>query len=256
MDLRLADQLRRWLAAIGVVLIVICLLPPVGVLARQYLFVESAQFCVFAMVGPALIVLGAPWRIGRLPSGKARLVDRLAAARRRRPSLVPALGYLAAWVVICLLWRLLPVLDALARHPALVVAEAITLGAAGVALWLELVDSPPLEPRLGRSPRGLIATLAMWSIWGAAYILGFAGHSVAPAYDAAGRHLGPVADQELAAFLMWAAAAASFIPVIVVALLAWVKDDAAPGEPGGSTLSPGVRGWARPARDSRERRPG
>jgi len=241
---------RRWLAVAGAVLIVACLVPPVSVLAQRYLFVESIQFCVFAMIGPALIVLGAPWCIGRLPSGAARLVDRLAAGRRRRPPFVLALGYLTAWIVICLLWRLLPVLDALARHPALVVAEAITLCAAGIGLWLELVDSP-VEPRLARSQRGLIATLAMWSIWGVAYILGFAGHSVAPAYDAPGSHLAPVADQEITAFLMWAAAAASFIPVLVVALLAWVKDDAAPAEPGGGTLNRGVSGWRRPARDSR-----
>jgi cytochrome c oxidase assembly factor CtaG len=242
---------RHWLAATGAALIVACLVPPIGVLARQYLFVESIQFCVFAMVGPALIVLGAPWRILRLSSGEARLVDRLAGARRRRPQIIWALGYLIAWVVICLFWRLLPILDALARHPALVAAETITLCAAGIGLWLELVPSLPLEPRLTRAQRGLIATLAMWSIWVAAYLLGFAGHPVAPAYDPPGSHLAPVDDQEITAFVMWAAAAASFIPVIAVALLAWVKDDAAPTEPAGATLNPRVRGWGRPARDSR-----
>jgi cytochrome c oxidase assembly factor CtaG len=238
---------RHWLAVTGIVLIVACLIPPLGVLARRYLFVESVQFCVFAMVGPALIVLGAPWRIVRPASGAARLLHRLAAGRRRRTSFIPALGYLAAWVVICLLWRLLPVLGALARHPALVAAEAITLCAAGIGLWLELVPSPPLAPRLARPQRGLIATLAMWSIWVIAYILGFAGHAVVSGYDAPGSHLATVADQQITAFVLWAAAAASFIPVIAVALLTWVKDDA---EPTGDTVSAGVRGWGRPARDS------
>jgi len=241
---------RPWLAVTGVVLIVAFLTPPLAVLARRYLFVESVQFCVFAMVGPALIVLGAPWRIGRLPGGAARLVNRLAAGRRRRTSFLLALGFLAVWVVICLLWRLLPVLGALARHPALVVAEAITLCAAGIGLWLELVPSPPLAPRLAGPPRGLIATLAMWSIWVLAYILGFAGHPVVSGYDAPGSHLATVADQEITAFLLWAVAAASFIPVIVVALLAWLKDDA---ERAAATVSTGVRGWGRPARDSRGR---
>jgi cytochrome c oxidase assembly factor CtaG len=239
---------RTWLAVIGVVLIVACLVPPLGVLARRYLSVESVQFCVFAMVSPALIVLGAPWRLVRPPSGAARVVRRLAAERRRRTSFILALGYLAGWVVICLLWRLLPVLSALARHPALVAAEAITLCAAGVGLWLELVPSPPLAPRLARPQRGLIATLAMWSIWVIAYILGFAGHPVVSGYDAPGSHLGTVTDQEITAFVLWAVAAASFIPVIVVALLAWLKDDA---EPAGDTANTGVRGWGRPTRDSR-----
>jgi cytochrome c oxidase assembly factor CtaG len=250
------DGSRPWLAATGAVLIVACLVPPIGVFAQRYLFVESIQFCVFAMIGPALIVLGAPWRILRLSSERTRLVDRMAAGRRRRPAFILSLGYLVAWVVICLFWRLLPVLDALARHPGLAVVEAITLCAAGVGLWLELVPSPPLEPRLGRSQRGLIATLAMWSIWVAAYLLGFAGHPVTPAYDAPGSHLAPVDDQEITAFLVWAAAAAAFIPVIVVALLAWVKVDGAPAEPGGAALNPQVRGWGRPARVSRGAPPG
>jgi cytochrome c oxidase assembly factor CtaG len=240
---------RHWLAVTGVVLIVACLLPPLGVLARRYLFVESVQFSVFAMVGPALIVLGAPWRIVRPPSGAARLVHRLAAGRRRRTSFILALGYLAVWVVTCLLWRLLPVLGALARQPALVVAEAITLCVAGIGLWLELVPSPPLAPRLARPQRGIIATLAMWSIWVIAYILGFAGHPVVSGYDAPGRHLAMVADQEITAFLLWAVAAASFIPVIAIALLAWLKDDA---EPASDTVHPGVRGWERSGRDPRE----
>ena len=61
---------RRWLAAIGLVLVLASLLPPLSVLARRYVFAESIQFSVFAMAGPALIVLGAPWRLLRL-SGPA-----------------------------------------------------------------------------------------------------------------------------------------------------------------------------------------
>ena len=45
------------------------MLPPVETLARQYLLVESVQFCLLAMAGPALIVLGAPWRACRLSRG-------------------------------------------------------------------------------------------------------------------------------------------------------------------------------------------
>ena len=46
---------RPWLTAAGIALIVACLVPPLSVLARRYLFVESIQFCVFALAAPALI---------------------------------------------------------------------------------------------------------------------------------------------------------------------------------------------------------
>src|SRR6516165_3231534 len=55
---------RPWFAAAGAALIVAAL--AVTGLARRYVVAESAQFVVFAMAAPALIVLGAPWRLLRL----------------------------------------------------------------------------------------------------------------------------------------------------------------------------------------------
>jgi cytochrome c oxidase assembly factor CtaG len=208
---------RRWLAAIGLVLVLACLLPPLGVLARRYVFAESIQFSVFAMAGPALIVLGAPWRLLRL-SGPA---GRLAAAHRANRSFLRAGIYLLAFVGVCLAWRLPPVMDALARQPALIVAEAVTLLAAGAALWLEIVDSPPVAPRLPRPQRAAVAALAMWSIWIVAYVLGFASHAVFRAYDATGG-LGAVADQEIAVGLVWAVAGCCFVPVVMANMLGWL----------------------------------
>ena len=135
-------------------------------------------------------------------------------------------------------------LDALARHPVLVAAEAATLVAAGTGLWLELVPSPPLAPRLGRPRRALIAVLAMWFTWAVAYVLGFAGHAVVGGYDGAGSHLATVADQEIAVFLVWAAAAVCFLPVVVIMGLTWLQEgtDTA-GQPAGDTGRAAVRGW-------------
>jgi cytochrome c oxidase assembly factor CtaG len=209
---------RRWLAAAGLVLVLACLLPPLSALARRHVFAESIQFSVFAMAGPALIVLGAPWRRLRL-SGPA---DRLAAAHRGNRSFLRAGIYLLAFIAVCLAWRLPPVMDALARQPALVVAEAVTLLAAGGALWLEIVDSPPVAPRLPRPQRAAVAALAMWSIWIVAYVLGFASHAVFRAYDAAGSGLSVVADQEIAVGLVWAVAGCCFVPVVMANMLGWL----------------------------------
>jgi cytochrome c oxidase assembly factor CtaG len=248
---------RPWLAAVGAALVVICLVPPLSVLARRYLFVESIQFCVFAMVAPALVVLGAPWPLVRGWPAADRLARRLARARRRRASFVPVLGYLAAWAALCLCWRLPPVLDGVARHPVLVVPEAVTLGAAGTALWLELVPSPPLAPRLGRPQRTLIALLAMWFTWAVAYVLGFAGHAVVSAYDGAGSHLTTVADQEITVFLVWAVTGACFLPVVVLMGLTWLKEgtDAAGGTPRPAAPA-GVKGWGWSAGQGRRRHVG
>ncbi len=247
------------LAPAGLALMAVAMAPPVETLARQYLFVESVQFCLLSMAGPALIVLGAPWRLLRLSPGQARepggrpdqagthrdLADRLAARRLDRPSFARAMGFGVWWVGVCVCWRLPPVLDALARHPALILAAWATLSSAGIGLWFELVNSPPLTPRLSRPRRAAIAALAMWSTWAIAFVLGFARGPVVHAYDGVGSSLSAVADQELAAFVLWLVAACSFVPVIFVSLLTWLRDGADPGE---EPASPGVRGWGRQPR--------
>ena len=246
---------RPWLAAAGIALIVACLVPPLTVLARRYLFVESIQFCVFAVAAPALVALG--------------LAPRLAGTRWRRTSFVTTLSYLVAWMMLCLFWRLPSVLDGLARHSVLVLPEALTLCAVGLGLWLELVPVPgptpaaqpsvgqPSAPRRPHPERALVAALAMWSLWAIAYVLGFAHDSVVHAFDQAGSHLGTVADQEITAFLLWAAAGAAFIPVVFTVLLSWLREGSEPaGEPARRLSGGSVRGWGPPTRGRLLPRPG
>jgi cytochrome c oxidase assembly factor CtaG len=250
---------RPWLAAAGVALVGAAL--GVTGLARRYIAVESAQFVVFAMAAPALIVLGAPWRLLRLsrpaepepgPPGTAPF-DRLAAARREQTSFLHAAAFLAVFIAACVAWRLPPVVDALARHPALVAVELVTLLAAGIGLWLELANSLPLAPRLPRPHRAAIAALAMWSTWAAAYALGLANHAVFHGYDGPGSSLSAVADQEITVALVWAVSACCFMPVVFVALLSWLSASDNPDEElqrlaRDDRQLPVVRGWGRPAR--------
>lgn len=238
---------RAWLAAAGTALIV------AGVAAegpaRRYVFAGSAQFVVFAMVAPALIVLGAPWRLLRL----SRPLDRLAAVRQRRTSFLRAAAFLLVFIGASVAWRLPPVVDALARFPVLVLAELVTLLAAGIGLWLELVPSPPLAPRLPKPHRAAIASLAMWSTWAVAYALGMSSHAVFHGYDPAGGALSAAADQQITVALMWAVSACCFVPVVFVTLLGWLSAGDNPDEElqrlaRDEHQHPVVRGWGRPAR--------
>jgi cytochrome c oxidase assembly factor CtaG len=247
----------------GAVLLIASLVPPLSTLARRYLFVESLQFSLFAMVCPALIVLGAPWRRLRRSRrqdgthpGKSgtppRLVGRLAASQDRRSSFLRGVAFLVVFIGVSLAWRVPPVLDALARHPGLIAAEAMTLLAAGIGLWLGLVRSTPPGSRLSGAQRATIAALAMWSTWIAAYALGFSSQPLVHAY-ARGSGLGIVADQEIAVFLVWAVAGVCFVPVIFAGLFSWLREGGDVGEefrqafPDAGARA-GVRGWQRPPR--------
>lgn len=223
-----------WPAAAGLVLLFLAAALP-AVTTGRHLYVETIQFTAYAIVIPALIVLGAPRapRVARLPLRGAAAVA-------------------AVFIGVCLAWRLPPALDALARHPVLQVPELVTLLLAGLALWLQLVGSPSSHVRLTRPQRAAVAVIPMWSVWVIAYVLGFADHAVVTGYDVSGT-LGAVTDQEIAAILTWAVSGACFVPVIAVTMLTWLRDSGtqgltADGERPPAPGIPVVRGWGRAPR--------
>lgn len=229
---------RRYLLAVAAALIaLVSLLPPVGLEARRYVLVESLQFALFATAVPALLVLGAPWRLVAWPGRKLSAAFGLR-ADRSGPAWQPgrrgfgrALAVLLAFMATVVAWRLPVAVNALARTPGLAVAELATLAVAGSALWLELVESPPLLPRLSRPQRAAFAAISMWTVWVLAYLLGFSQTAWYSAYaHTAGRGLSVVADQEFATGILWAVPALCFVPVVYVAMMSWLKDSQDPDE--------------------------
>jgi cytochrome c oxidase assembly factor CtaG len=214
---------RPWLAAAGIALAVVAAVPPFGVLATRYVFAQALQFAVLAVVAPALVVLGAPWRLGG-----ARVAERAASRRMGRPAGMRLWAVPGGYLVVAMGWRLPVAVNALVRHPVLTVAEAISLVVAGVALWLELVESPPFAPRAARPARAVLAALPMWTIWASAYIMGFSRSAWFTALaHLPGHGLGTVADQQIAAAILWAVPALSFIPVVYFSWITWLRDSAA-----------------------------
>ena len=79
-----------WPAVAGLVLVFFAAVLP-ELTAGRYLYVETIQFTAYAIVIPALVVLGAPWtpRFARLP-------------------LRGAVAVAAVYIGVCLAWRLPP----------------------------------------------------------------------------------------------------------------------------------------------------
>ena len=238
---------RRWLAVAALILTVACLVSPVSSLAGRYVVAETAQFVVFAMIAPALLVLAAPWRLLGLGDRAAQL----ARSRLRHPSFTRSLGFLAVFVVAAACWRLPAVVDAMARHHILVLIELVCLLVTGTAFWLELVPSGPLRPRGRGLQVAVLAACAMWVIWIIAYILGLATHGVFLAFHyLPGGPLSAVADQELATAVLWAVAGMCFMPVVLISALRGLHgdedmDSELERAASGSALPP-VRGWGQP----------
>ncbi len=233
--------LRSASAVLGVVLLVAFLVPLLGPLARRYEYLQALQFCVFAFLVPALITVGAPWdRMGlasrqtyaiaesgeRVSPLRLRWVDR----RQLRRSSISGRRYvvLEAFVfgLLTFVWRIAPVADGLVRHPWLVGIEALSLLVAGVALFSDLVESPPLRPRAPRPVRIGIAAVEMWAVWIVAYVYGMSHSSWYVAFHyVAGRGLSQTADQQLSSAVIWLTSAAVFLSVAFWNLAQWLRNE-------------------------------
>jgi cytochrome c oxidase assembly factor CtaG len=240
----LLARARFWPSIAAVILIIIMLLPPVAGYARQYAFAQALQFVIFAVAGPALLVLSAPQRI-RLPGRP------LGQGGRPRPPGLRAAIALAVFIAVVITWRLPATVNALARHPALAAAEMITLLTAGTGIWLELTGAPPGPGQLPRPARAAMAAVAMWTIWVLAYLTGMSGASWFAAYHhAAPGGLSAAADQQIAVAILWAVPALCFLPVLYVTVIAWLGGSsttpAGTGHPAASGSAPD--GWPRPPR--------
>ncbi len=120
-------------------------------------------------------------------------------------------------------WRIPSVVTGVAHHPWLLALEAVTLLAAGVWLWLELVTSSPMTPGTRPSRRIVLAAVAMWAVWIVAYVAGMSHGQGYPGFvHHPGHGLSGVADKQLATALLWVAAAVAYLPVVFSNLFAWL----------------------------------
>lgn len=129
-----------WPGIAAIILIASMLLPPAADYARQYAFAQALQFVVFAVAGPALLVLAIPRRIRppRLPG----------AGQHLRPAARAAIR-LAAFTALAITWRLPATVNALARHPVLTARSSPGWGAAPAPPGTSARPHQPTRPEAG-----------------------------------------------------------------------------------------------------------
>jgi cytochrome c oxidase assembly factor CtaG len=208
-------QLRSVLGPVAVVLAAAFAVPPVATDARHNAAVQALQFVIFAAVVPALLVLGWPARFTRgVPARPAPSPHGDRSTLRAAMSLLPCL----ALVVV---WRVPAVLAALARDPALVAVELVTLVGAGAALWRELARPSAAREPLPRPLRGAMAAVAMWTIWVIAYVTGMSAGGATPAGPGV---VSTLAERELGVGILMAVSGLCYVPVVFVMALSWLND--------------------------------
>lgn len=245
---------------LGLLVVLLALVSPVGYASTVYIWVRMAQTLLVAVVGPGLIVVGAPWEALRAaltrqgppaPRSPSSLRSPSSPLSSQPPSRVPwlqsqpVLAVVAANVV-WLGWQVPVLFDAARANAGLALIEHLSYLAAGTVFWLQLISSRPFQqptPPLRRVTL-LIGTVAASTVFG--MMLVFGSGVLYPAYANSAHHLMTVLDdQQLAGAVWWMGILPPMIIAAVALMMDWLKEEESAELTAGldRLLTPRRHGW-------------
>jgi cytochrome c oxidase assembly factor CtaG len=226
----------RWRAAsfyLGLLAVAAALDSPIAAYDDRYLSVHMTQHLLLMTVAAPLIVLGRPFALiwQPLPLAARRAVagsvanDRWAAPLRSAGRFLarPLVALLLANVVM-VLWHLPRLYDATVTNGSIHELEHTLFFSTSLLLWMQLVDSPPFHARLDRLRRAVYALITLTVSWLLAIVLAFSPSPLYAAYAepwAAGRLTG-LADQQLAAGVLWVPGSIALTIAVCVNFYLWL----------------------------------
>ena len=239
-----SDAGKRWRGAAfytGLAVLVLAVDSPVDAYAGQLFWVHMIQHVLLMMVAPPLLLLGRPWpRIVRpLPLAVRRPLARgilagpaLAPVRRVARRLASPLPAFALFNGTLLLWHVPALYDLTLRDgPVHDLEHALFFGTA-LLFWVHLVPGASGRPQLSDAARAVYGVGALAVSWILAIVLGLAPEPVYNAYAALAHRpggLSALADQQLAAGVMWVPGSVPYCIVLVIAALRWLDPAPAAG---------------------------
>jgi cytochrome c oxidase assembly factor CtaG len=241
-------QLRREavMFQLGLLLVLLALVSPLGYWSDMYLWLRALQTLLIAVVGPGLMVLGAPWLPFRQlwrPGGDEPAADRVVGVSFwvSRPVAV-----VVAFNAIFVVWQLPYLFDLAQANSAVALADHASLLAAGLLLWLQLISSRPITaPGSGlRRVAFIIGTVGMSTVVG--MVLVFGSNVLYPAYANSAHHLMTVLDdQQLSGAVLWMGMLPPLITAAVALLSQWLDHEESAELSAGLKKMTGARrgGW-------------
>jgi cytochrome c oxidase assembly factor CtaG len=209
----LAGSTRLVLFLLAVAVGTLALVSPLDAVGDSYLL--SGHMLQHVLIGDvatalALVALRGPLVFFLLPSSVLRSLSRVRTLRRVLACLLRPRVSLGVWALVIAAWHVPAAYDYALRHQAVHDLEHLSFVAAGLLVWMQLVD--PARRRALGVPQRLgyaVALFAFGAILGAVLALS------APLYPSyAGQSerllgLSPFADQQLAGLVMFAEQLAS-----------------------------------------------
>jgi len=212
----------------------VALSSPLDQLSEQLFWAHMVQHVMLLMVAAPLFVLARPWiRLWRaIPlSGRRPLARGLSHGERAAPLRAASrtLGSpTASFVLFCgvlLAWHLPATFDATLRSSPLHALEHTLFFLTALMFWKQVIPSQPLRSRMLAPQRVLYAVGAMIVSWMLAVVLAVAPHPLYSFYAHETFRPGGIsamADQQLAAGIMWVPGSITFLAVVFAYVHRWL----------------------------------
>jgi putative membrane protein len=233
---------RRWRTmafAAGLATIVVALASPLDGLADKLQWAHMLQHVLLLLVAPPLLALARPWnRMWRgLPLGLRRSVAREVTRGRwsshlRRAARVlgdPVLSWLVFSVTLAF-WHVPFAYDATLRSSLVHALEHGLFFGTGLLFWTRVIDSPPWRSPLPDGARAVYVVSAMVAGWLLALVLAVSSSPLYTPYAAEASRPGGIsalADQQLAAGVMWVPGSIPFTIAIIAIVYRWLEPERA-----------------------------
>lgn len=221
----------------GVVSALLVLEPPFDGWADTSFALHMTQHVVLITVSAPLVALGRPWPrvwLGlplRARRSAAHALAGSAAVRRAGRALrLPAVS-LALMSAALGAWHVPALYDAAVRHAGVHVLEHATFFATALLWWSSLLEAPPVRARIDHLRRAAWFAAALLPGWTLAVVLGFASTPLYTAYvDVPHRAggLSALADQQLAAGVMWVPGSLALTVAAISSLYRWLAPEPQP----------------------------
>jgi cytochrome c oxidase assembly factor CtaG len=234
---------RRWRAVCfyaGLLTVLLALDSPLDAFSTRLFWAHMVQHVLLLVVAPPLIVLARPWiRIWRaLPLGaRQSLGHGLGQGRRAAPlrllsrTLGRPLPSFLLFSVVLLVWHLPVLFDATLRSSVVHALEHTLFFSTALLFWKQVLPSPPLRAVLPPLQRVGYLVGAMVVSWILAIVLALEPHPLYAHYAHEATRPGGIsalADQQLAAGIMWVPGSVTFLIVMFAYVHRWLTP-AVPG---------------------------
>jgi putative membrane protein len=239
---RRAQHVRSACFYASLFVLAVALASPIERLSADLFWVHMIQHVLLIVVAAPLFVLGAPWvRLWRcLPLDTRRWLarglshgERTAPLRAISRTLGRPVPSFALFSVVLLGWHIPALFDATLESSTLHALEHTLFFCTAVLFWKQAIPSPPLHTRLLAAQRVVLLIGGMIVSWALAVVLALAPHPLYSYYAHLSSRPGGIsamADQQLAAGVMWVPGSITFLIVLFVYVHRWLLPPS-PGSP-------------------------